>query len=1046
MHSMAQQMRIEGKVVNDSTGLSVSGASIYIIGGATTQSRGDGSFILTTNIAQPVLIITASGFKPDTLSITNKSSGLLIQLKPVHVLLKEVTINTGYQQLSPEKTTGSFETINSRLLNRSVSNNILSRLEGVASGFYVDNSKDKAGFFIRGLSTLRAETQPLIILDNFPYDGDINNIDPDNIETITVLRDAGAASIWGAKAANGILVITSKKGKYGQGKNVSFAVNYTLGKKPDILKSNDFMSSADFMGVEKFLFEKGYYNADLSNQFSYPVVSPLVEMLALERSGSITAQQVSDSMTLWAKQDVRHDYLRYLYQPMLMQQYSTALSGGSSAMNYMFSLNYDKTRTNIVGNEGYRGNINIRLGFKPTAKLELQTAMQYTIGSDDFNGFSSIQASAFKARIYPYARLADDAGNPIAVIKQYRSAYVDTAGAGVLLDWKYRPLEEQRLADNNFYRRDLQASLGFKYTFNNQLSAELKAQWQQSSNENRYHYSVATFYARDLINRFTNRAAGNTIVRNIPVGGVLDAQDIRFVSGALRGQINYNSSLTKDLELSALAGFEAREVRENGESERTYGWDANRLTYANVDPTRFYNLWENLGGDVIISGKSFTNTTNRFVSWFGNAAWNYRKKYLLSGSVRKDASNLFGVNTNQKWNPFWSVGGAWKLSREKFYRFNTLPELSIRVTYGFSGNIIPGQSALPILSYSENSVIPVPYAAVNNAPNPSLRWEQTGTLNLAADFVMKGERLSGTIEYYKKHSSDLFTPMPLDPTLGIRSQVLNAASLISRGVNIKLSATPIKKKVQWQVDFLLDHVTNKVTKFFNENVNKGAYIGYGTGITPLQGKDPYALISYKWAGLDPQTGDPLGYVNDTLSRDYAALVRPTSFDDMVIKGSTRPKWYGSLRNGFSYREFTISCNIRYAFAYYFRRRGMSYSAMFSQWNMSAEYAERWQKPGDEKHTNVPSLVYPFDSRRDDFYFYSEATVEKGDHVRLQDILLQYRLSGLRSKMSFIRNAELSLYLNNLGIIWRANNKKLDPAFGLNVPTPLNISLGLRTNF
>ena len=1042
---LAQQSILSGTVVNDSTGFPIEAASVQIQGGNSIITNFRGVFKITIPKPNDTLRVSAVGYKQVTLNTGAViKSGFVIRLLPKSVLLQEVLVSTGYQTLPKERATGSFETIDNKLLNRAVSTDIISRLEGVTGSIYFNHATDTKEIFIRGLSTLNASTQPLIVVDNFPYEGNINNIDPNNIESITILKDAAASSIWGAKAGNGVIVITTKKGKYNQTRAIYLNSNITVQAKPNLFAGRNFMSSTDFIGVEKFLFDKGFYNADLSNTYTFPVVSPVVELLAQERAGLISDAEVNSKIAEYSNIDLRKQYLKYLYRLAITQQYNAALSGGGNYMNYLIGFGYDKSVTSIIGNEGYRANMNAQLNIKPFEKLELQTGITYTVASDTYNGISTVVPGGKKSFLYPYAKLADDAGNGLVVEKDYRSGYIDTTGKGYLLDWKYRPLDEVKNSDNTIGRNDIQVSLGLRYHFSKSFNVEVKGQMEKTSEISNYYYNTNTYYARNIINRFSQKI-GDALQLNVPMGGILNKSYNDLFSVGLRGQLNYSASFGKWYQFTAIAGMEVRKVNAKGQIIRTYGYDDNVLTFANVNYSNYYTLWDKLGSDVIEQDADFNNTENRYVSYFSNAAITIHNKYIFSGSVRKDASNLFGVNTNQKWNPFWSLGAAWKISDESFYHIDLLPILKARVTYGYSGNIMPGLSGKPVISYGSNYIIPVPYAYATSPANPDLRWEKTATFNTGIDFASKENRISGSFDYYVKKSKDLFDYVPVDPTIGVSLVMLNASNITSSGFNIRLNGIIINRKFKWETQLLVDHVKNKVTKSFNEYSNKGGYAGFGYTITPIEGKDPYALISYKWAGLDPLTGDPRGYLDGAISKNYVSLSRPTSFDQLSIKSTTRPTVFGSVRNSFSFKSFSISANISYAFGYYFRRSAINYNALYRSWAMNKEFAQRWQKPGDELKTNVPSMVYPTNYYRDNFYAYSEATVEKGDNIRLKDIQVSYNFSQSRLKNSFIKNSEIYLYANNLGILWRANKQGIDPDYGTNIPTPVSISIGFKTN-
>ena len=1044
-HLLAQQTSLSGKVLNDSTNQPVAFAFVQVKGGANIVADAKGSFVIPV-IKQPaVILITATGFDSAVVNVAAVTKqSIVIRLVPKPLLLQDVVVSTGYQLIPKERATGSFENIDNKLLNRAVSTNVLDRLEGITSGLYFSHNRGGGReIFIRGLSTLNASTEPLIVVDNFPYEGTLENINPNNIENISILRDAAASSIWGAKAANGVIVITTKKGKYNQSKSIFVNSVVTITGKPRLMEARNYMSSADFIGVEKYLFSQGYYDGDLTNNYEYPVISPVVELLSKQRNGLISQSEVDKAVDEFSRTDIRNDYLKYLYRPAVTQQYNAGISGGGNGMNYLVSFGYDRKITSIIGNEGYRANVNTQLNIKLLPKLELQTGIIYTLAADKYNGLESVSAGGYKSSIYPYAKLADEQGTPLAIVKDYRSPYTDTAGTGYLLDWKYRPLDEVKNSDNNIGRNDLLLKLGMKYDVSKSLNIELKGQLEKTAEISDYYYGLATYYTRNFINRFSQRT-GDVIQHNIPVGGILDKSYRNLLSAGVRGQINYSTLFGKWYQLTAIAGMEIRKVNATSHNTNTYGYDNEVLSYANVDYNTYYTLWDNLGGGSIQNNNGFGSTENRYVSYFSNAALTMRNQYTLSASLRKDASNLFGVNTNQKWNPFWSTGIAWKLSSASFYHLSWLPTLKARFTHGYSGNIIPGVSGKALIYYSQNDAIPLPYASVQTPANPNLRWEQTGTMNAGIDFALKEDRLTGSIDFYNKKSKDLFGYVPLDPTTGQSLLMLNAANLTSKGFNIKLNGIIINRVVKWETQLLVDHVKTRVTKYLNEYEYKSGYVGYGSYITPIAGQDPYALISFKWAGLDPLTGDPQGYVNGQVSKDYLSMILTKNFVDLSVKGSNRPTLYGSVRNTFSNKGFSLSANISYAFGYYFRRSSVNYGALFEGWIMNKDFAERWQQPGDELKTSVPSMVYPSNYLRDRFYTYSEATVEKGDHIRLRDIHVSYHFMNMKSP--FLKNSEIYCYINNVGILWWANKRGIDPDFGDNIPSPVSVSFGFRTNF
>lgn len=1048
-NNLSAQKTIIGKVYDEQNKMPVDGVTVTPNNGLSVITDSTGLFNIRATANLSTLSFSSIGYFPYKISV--KTFNGIVYLKPNAVTIDEVTVSNGYQQLPKERSTGSFEKIDNQLLNRSTGSNVLNRLEGVSSSLYFSKvNGDPPLLFIRGLSSLQynTATSPLIILNNFPYSGDIRNINPNDVESVTLLKDAAAASIWGAQAGNGVIVITTKQAKYKQPVNLSFTSTFISTDKPDLYKDRNYMSSSDFIDVEKFLFSKGFYDDYLSDTYYFPAVSPVIEILSKERDGTLSSSEADAKINALSKNDIRRDYLKYLYRKAFTQQYSLSLSGGSEKVNYLLNGGFDKNQLSIVNDGNKRNTFNASINIKPVKSLELNSSFFYTDTKSVNDGINAVAPGLDKANIYPYARLANDAGNPIAVIRDHRTGYIDTVGNGLLKDWNYYPLQE--INDQNISTReqDILLDLGLKYKFNNQFSVQLKGQYENMHMQNRNLYNSDSYYARNYINQFTN-IIDSIPVLHVPDGSILDNNSTDIESYNIRGQANYEATFKDIHNISIITGAEARQNYTESHGDRVYGYNDNILTSSNVDNVTEFNLYGYLGSSTIDNRASFSEILDRYLSLYANGAYSFKKKYTVTASIRKDASNLFGVNANQKWNPFWSTGFAWKLSREPFYKLAWLPLLKARVTYGFSGNINNGLSALAIIKYSSVSrVTGLPYASAQQPPNPDLRWERTGTLNWGLDFATYKNKLSGSIEYYVKKSSDLFIPVHIDPTIGTPGSVLtmNAGNISTKGMDIKLNSSLEFNKIKWEGQLLFNYVRNKVTNYKFDYADKSAYISTGNLISPLEGQDPYAVICYKWGGLDPQTGDPQGYLDGKLSKDYYDLIHPTSMNDLVIKGTGRPPYFGSFMNSFYYKGFGISANIIFKWGYYFVRSGIQYDGLFNYWSMNTEFTDRWQKPGDEKHTNTPSMTYPSNYYRDQFYIHSEALVEKGDNVRLQDIRLSYDFNFSSVQRKVVKGLQLFVYANNVCIIWRANDKGIDPDYGFGIPAPHNYSFGLKANF
>jgi TonB-dependent starch-binding outer membrane protein SusC len=1012
----------------------------------TTQTNNSGQFTLTGLHLDDTLLISAVGYEPARevydVTLTTRLQ-LTITLHRRNGLMDPLVVNTGYQQLPRERATGSFSQVNNRLFNQQVSTDVLSRLEAVATGLAADRITTSTGrLMIRGLSTIRGPKAPLVVLDNFPYEGDVANLNPADVESITILKDAAAASIWGARAGNGVIVITTKKGRFNQPLSVGLTAGVMLTARPD-LSGVKQLATADYIGVEEFLFSKGFYNSRI-NSTARPALSPVVEALIKKAAGALTPAAY-DSYTAGLRSlNLRSQFEKYMYGQGLTQQYGLTLRGGTPALAWTFSGGYNGGR-DVLSAPAERLNGRWETVFTPLKNLRLSTAILYT-GSSAANGkpgFGSVPGTS--AFLYPYALFADESGNPLPVARGYRQAWIDTAGGGRLLDWHYYPLTDYQHNTSRTTGRDLLFTAGLQYSLPLGLRLALDYQYESQLVRVRNEMDEQSFATRDLINTYTllNRATG-TVTYRIPRGNILDLSTTELISGAARASLAFNHTWGSHT-LAVLAGAESRQAVTESNSYRTYGFNPDILTFTNVDYTTLYPTYINGANRFIPAAGSFGRVTNRFVSLFTNAAYTFRSRYTLSASARRDASNLFGVATNNRWNPFWSVGAAWELSGEPFYRLAFLPYLRLRATYGFSGNTDPSMAAVTTISYlSASPYTGAPYARFQNYANPELGWERVATTNLGVDFRTKNNTVSGSIEYYHKRGTDLFGAAPVDYTTGVGASITkNVAAMAGNGVDLELATTNTRGAIQWSSALSASWYTDRVTGYYLASPTARNFVSAGAVISGLEGKPVYSVFSYQWAGLDPATGDPQGLFNKAVSKNYAAIMG-AGVEDLRYNGPALPAFFGSLGNTVSYKQFSLTLRVMYKLGYVFRRSSISYTALFSNGQGHPDYALRWQAPGDELATSVPSLVYPAVSNRDAFYAGSEVLVEKGDHVRLQYINLTY---DWHLPLPAGRQRTVQVYANlaNPGLIWKRNNQDIDPEYP-NLPPPRVTSVGLRANF
>ncbi|MEO6521356.1 MAG: SusC/RagA family TonB-linked outer membrane protein, partial [Mucilaginibacter sp.] len=1043
--------KLTGRITDMSGAKPLSGATVKIKPyGPQTKTNENGEFMISTTASTGKLIISYIGYQTAEISFNQKNKvSLQVRLSRNTGALQEINIvSTGYQTLPKERATGSFVQIDNKLINRSISTNIVDRLDGITSGLIfnkninISNSSNPSTLSIRGRSTIYANPNPLVVVDNFPYNGDLSAINPNDIASITVLKDAAAASIWGAFSGNGVIVITTKKGKYNQAAKIEINSSVTIGEKPNLWYAPQ-LSSAHFIDVEQYLFNKGYYNASITST-SHPVLSPVVEILLKRRSNLISSTDSAKLINPYTGQDTRDDISKYLYRSSINQQYDLNISGGGENNLYYVSAGFNKDLTSLQRNDFNRISINGSNTYTfLKKKLELTNAVYFTKNTTDNNGISGIGVN------YPYLKLKDENGTNLSIPYSYRKPYVDTLGHGNLLDWNYRPLDELNTDNNITKLTEYRVNTLLRYHVSPGLDASVQYQYDQGNSFQNILYGSASYYARDYINQFTQYNPSTGIyTRPVPPGGILDKTIQIFSSQNVRGQINYTHQWNDLHSLSALGGYEIRDINTDYATNRLYGYSDLGSSSA-IDYTTNYTLTPTNGTSKIDPRASQLATTNRFKSYFANMAYTFRDRYILSASGRKDESNLFGVSTNQKGIPLWSVGGSWEVSKETFYHLNWLPYVRLRITSGYQGNVDNTLSSLVTATVGSANYYNVPYSSLNNPPNAELRWEKIRNLNFGLDLSSKNNRITGSIEYWRKTGADLIGTSNVDPTTGVTTFKGNSANMASKGIDVVFNSRNIDGVFRWNTAFLVSYAKDQVTKYLLKPTNLRSAIT--TGISPIEGNPLYSLYSLNWAGLDA-LGNPQIMLDNTVSKNYTAIFNSTNLANLKYEGPVNPPVYGSLRNDFSLKQFTISLNITYKFGYYFRRPGISYSDLFTgSINFpDGEYVNRWQKPGDEIKTDIPSLIYPANSNRDLVYRYSSVLIEKGDHIRLRDISLSYDISKHQFPHLPFTNVRIYAYINNIGILWKANKAGLDPDNVPNgsaiYPSPKTYALGLKINF
>nr|WP_067054250.1 SusC/RagA family TonB-linked outer membrane protein [Mucilaginibacter sp. L294] len=1044
--------------VTDTLGKPLQGVTIRLKGTnriALTDASGFYRFIKIPEDGD--LVYSILGFTNQEHPVAANKGGIVdVVLSALINALQEVSVvNNGYQNLPKERSTGSFLQINNSLFNRSVSTNVLDRLNGITTGvafrrvtpaIATSPTSKNTGITVRGVSTFMSSTEPLIVLDNFPYEGEIANINPNDVESITILKDAAAASIWGARSGNGVIIITTKKGRKNQAMKINFNSNITIANKPDLSYDLGFLNSKDYIEAEQYLFNNGFFDSDLKNTTTRPIISPAVEIMAKLKAGTITADDANSQLDILRNIDVRNDYTKYVYQKAINQQYSLGLRGGTDKLTYSLSGGIDKDRSNLIRNGYNRISLNSLNTYSLTKNIELTAGINYsqntTLRNNSF-AYDAYSVGGKYGYLFPYAQLADANGSPLAVSTPIRDSYLNDAESKGFLDWHNRPLDEIAFADNTTKINDLLTRFGIKYKIIPQLSAEINYQNEHQQITTQNNQSQSTYYVRNLINKYSvYNASNSTFTYNFPLGGILTQSNYDWHSNNLRGQFNYDQAFNKH-NITAIAGAEIRELQTTGIGQTLFGYDDQfgtsntALNYNTTYPT-------NPSGSSRLPdiGGSVSGVLNRYVSYYTNIAYSYDNRYTLNLSGRKDGANLFGAKVNDKITPLWSAGLGWNASREEFYHFALIPYLQLRATYGFNGNVYENGSAFLTGRYFTDGTTGAQDIANVTAPNPELQWEKIRNINFGIDFEFAKSILKGSIEFYQKDGKDLIQPTVLAPQTGFLTYTANTANTHTTGWDITLTSQNFNRGLKWSTTLLFSAIKDRVIRY--DAPRTSTSISNFGGVV---GKPLFAIYAYKWAGLDPQTGAPQGYLNGKVSQDYTGIVNNFNPDSLVYAGSSRPTVFGAFRNDFYYKGFGLSVNMRYSFGFVTRRSSvnLNYTSVLTT-GANSDYALRWQKPGDERTTNVPSLIYPNNTNRNNFYQYSDALIIKGDNIRLQDIRLSYDLPATLLKSKFFEKVQLYAYANNVGIIWRKNKLGIDPEATTQYIDPRSFSIGLNANF
>ncbi len=1067
----AQDMKVSG---------TVTGRDKQPIAGVTIWLKGTRKGVITNGVGKysisgktgDTLVFSFLGYKKQHIAIANNPVIDVVLLENINSLEEVTLISTGYQKISKERSTGSVSIITSKELEKVPVSNIMHKLEGQVAGLQVDilesdntfvysnlfgdgEGRTSYNFRIRGQSTYQGNEMPLIIVDGAPTELDIRTLNPNDIEKVTFLKDAASASIYGARAANGVIVIDTKKGKTGKTK-VSYSQSYSFSGKPS-LSSLPLMNASQVLDLEQELIDSGLVtdpSTALYLSLSTPISDGMETMFEFTR-GNITKAERDARLNALKSRNNYSQVEDYLLQASESNTYDLSLSGGVNDYSYYTSASFSKEKTQAKGNEGKRLTLTFNQDFKLFNYAKLNTSIKGSFFNYEQNALGLSPLNASLNTFLPYNEIVDETGTSVASYRAFYSGQVKDFETAGYLPWTYNYMDELDNKDNTINQQNYSANINVTLPLVTGLNAVGTYFIEQSYLDNKNMYNEDTYYTRNTINQATylDLTTGE-LTQAIPEGGIYQNNKYIKTSYTGRGQLNFNKRIRDIHAIDAMAGIELRQTKDVQESGTLYGYNSKTQSSVDLPSTNYISVY---GYSQTLSyGNARKHQRRRFLSYYGNAAYTYNDKYTISGSVRLDDYNNFGVDKKYRRIPLWSTGAKWNISKETFLAdVDFVNSLSLRTSYGFNGNI--SLTTYPFTNISvastDYNLSGLPYAFITSSANPALRWEKTGILNLGLDFSLFKYRLNGSIEYYRKNSKDLIQDFPVSEFYGLDNNSLtrNTATLKGSGIDLNLTGIIIKKKdFDISSTFVMSYNTNEVTDSRYES-----YANYlnGTGSTPpIVGYGLNSIFAFRSAGLD-NTGATQVYDKDGNIVDaYTAL---TDIKDMKYMGTSTPSYYGSLSTTISYKKWSLYALATYKLGYkLFKPTFDSYVTRwgtFSQYSLNTEIDNRWREAGDEAVTSVPGVQGMSAGYSYSRYRLSDNRVIAGDHIRFREVALSYDLSDVLSN-TFIQNMSLSFTARNLGIIWRKNNDDVDPDFlpytgsQIKLPPTAIYSLGLSVNF
>lgn len=1081
---------IKGQI-NSEKGTPLPGVSVLIKGtrrGVATDAKGD--FELKGVPSDAILVISVTGYKTEEVAVSSIKSGFLaIKLKESAAVLQDVVV-TGFQNIDKKKFAGAAVHLNMDDVKMDGVTDVSRMLEGRAAGVSVQNVSGTFGSApkvrIRGATSINGDNKPLWVVDGVVLE-DIVNISNDqlssgdpttllgsavaglnanDIESFEILKDAAATALYGARAMNGVVVITTKKGKSGR-TTVNYTGNYSTQLKPSY-SNFDIMNSGQQMSVLAELERKGDLTANMIDNSDWGVVGKMYNEITLYDSTSgkfglpNTLDDRKNFLLRYAKANT--DWFGLLFRNNFMQEHSLSVSFGSDKSQSYFSTSYYGDNGWTIGDKVSRYTLNFRNNYKFNDRLSGGFSTVGSVRQQRAPGSLSRQPDPVAGQ---YTRDFDINPFSYALNTSRTMTAYDPNGNLEYFQRNFAPFNIINELANNYLDLSvidlrLQGDLSYKLTKNLKYDFIGALRYVKSTREDEIteNSNMANAYRADpnstiaANNKFLYHDPANPDLPPVvvlPYGGFYNRTEDGLISIDVRNSLSYTRTYAEKHTVTLLGGQQIRYADRQEFSNTGYGYQYGNGGVPFVD---YRILKETIESN--FPYYSMTKNRDRFVAFYSSGAYTYDNKLNFTGTLRYDGSNQLGSSSRARWLPTWSLAGSWNIDQEKFMqKISWVDLLTLRTTYGLTASMGPATNSNVVL---KNQTTNRPYAdevesviSLINLENSDLTWEKLYTYNIGLDATLFDKRVNFSLDAYKRKSFDLISLIKTPGIGGEPIKAANYADMNSQGIELLIGGDIVRRKNWgWKTNLTVGYNTTKITNAKNVPMIYDLVIPEGGN---KEGYPVHSLFSIDYKGLDHKTGVP-NFINETGQVSPAVYLQSETTQYLKYEGPVDPVYYGGFSNTFHYKAFSLNIFFTYQAGNKIRLYPAfrtSYSDMDA---MPKEFYDRWVMPGDEKYTNVPSIMdaytaaqqgggYPYNN-----YNYSTARVAKGDFVRLKTVSLSYNLSPELLKKSGMSSASFTLATTNPWLLYSDSKLKgQDPEFfnsgGVAQPLQKQVTLSLK---